>query len=215
MTKVKICGITNLDDALAACEAGADALGFVFASEAKARNRYIDPEKAHGICDQLPPFVMKVAVCVNAPLPRVIEYLEFMDRVQLCGEETIEEYVSIASRAIKVVHVAPTTKLKIPHPKCQFAACLLDTSVAGAHGGMYISHLRSEGRHLLEAIDEAIAIARAANVPTEIYHLKAAGRANWGKLDAATARGAWRIVARSTWIWLAVIALLVLAGSAS
>ncbi len=55
--------------------------------------------------------------------------------------------------------------------------------VAGEHGGIYISHMRSEGNRLLEAIDELITIAREAKVPAEIYHLKAAGRENWGKLD--------------------------------
>ncbi len=59
---------------------------------------------------------------------------------------------------------------------------------AGRSGGMYISHLRSEGNRLLEAVDELIGIARAAHVPAEIYHLKAAGRANWGKLDSVIAR---------------------------
>lgn len=55
--------------------------------------------------------------------------------------------------------------------------------VASRYGGMYISHLRSEGNRLLEAVDELIRIAREANIPAEIYHLKAAGQANWGKLD--------------------------------
>jgi N-acyl-D-amino-acid deacylase len=53
---------------------------------------------------------------------------------------------------------------------------------------MYISHIRSEGNALLEAVDELIRIARDADVPAEIYHLKAAGEANWTKLDAAIAR---------------------------
>jgi N-acyl-D-amino-acid deacylase len=55
-------------------------------------------------------------------------------------------------------------------------------------GGSYIAHMRSEGDRLLEAVDETIEIARRAQVPVEIYHLKAAGRANWGKLDAALER---------------------------
>ncbi|MDP2321503.1 MAG: D-aminoacylase [Acidobacteriota bacterium] len=59
---------------------------------------------------------------------------------------------------------------------------------AGESGGMYISHMRSEGSRLLEAIDELIQIARDAGVPAEIYHLKAAGRENWDKTDAAIAR---------------------------
>lgn len=59
---------------------------------------------------------------------------------------------------------------------------------AGESGGMYISHMRSEGSRLLEAIDELIQIAREAGVPAEIYHLKAAGRENWDKTDVAIAR---------------------------
>lgn len=54
---------------------------------------------------------------------------------------------------------------------------------AGKYGGMYISHMRSEGNRLVEAVDELIEISRRAKVPAEIYHLKAAGRQNWGKLD--------------------------------
>ncbi len=60
--------------------------------------------------------------------------------------------------------------------------------VAAEYDGMYISHMRSEGARLLEAIDELIRISREAGLPAEIYHLKAAGRSNWGKLDAAIAR---------------------------
>jgi len=56
--------------------------------------------------------------------------------------------------------------------------------VAGQYGGLYISHLRSEGDHLPEALDELIATARKANVAAELYHMKAAGKANWDKCDA-------------------------------
>ena len=59
---------------------------------------------------------------------------------------------------------------------------------AAPYHGIYISHLRSEADHLLEAIDELVLIAREAGVAAEIYHLKAAGKANWGKLDAAIAK---------------------------
>jgi len=57
--------------------------------------------------------------------------------------------------------------------------------VAARYDGMYISHLRSEGNTFLEAIDELIRIAREARLPAQIYHLKAAGKSNWPKLDAA------------------------------
>lgn len=57
------------------------------------------------------------------------------------------------------------------------------SKVASEYSGMYISHMRSEGNRLLEAVDELITIAREANIPAEIYHLKAAGKENWHKLD--------------------------------
>jgi len=60
-------------------------------------------------------------------------------------------------------------------------------AVAAEHGGMYISHIRSEGNALLEAVDEFLDIARSAGIRSEIYHLKAAGRANWDKLDRVIA----------------------------
>ncbi len=55
-------------------------------------------------------------------------------------------------------------------------------------GGSYITHMRSEGDRLLEAVDETIEIARRAQIPAEIYHLKAAGRAHWNKIDEVIAR---------------------------
>ncbi len=55
--------------------------------------------------------------------------------------------------------------------------------VAAEYGGMYISHIRSEGDRLPEAVDELITIARDANIHAEIYHLKAAGKSNWDKLE--------------------------------
>ena len=60
--------------------------------------------------------------------------------------------------------------------------------VASESGGMYISHMRSEGNRLLEAIDETLTIARQAHIRAEIYHLKAAGQSNWKKLGDAIAK---------------------------
>jgi putative CocE/NonD family hydrolase len=60
--------------------------------------------------------------------------------------------------------------------------------VAARHKGKYITHMRSEGERLLEAIDEVIRISREAEIPAEIYHFKAAGKNNWNKMDAAIAR---------------------------
>lgn len=60
--------------------------------------------------------------------------------------------------------------------------------VAAADDGLYISHLRSEGNRLLEALDELITIARESGIRAEVYHLKAAGRDNWDKLGPAIER---------------------------
>jgi N-acyl-D-amino-acid deacylase len=60
--------------------------------------------------------------------------------------------------------------------------------VAAQHQGKYISHIRSEGNRLLEAVDELVRISREAKIPAEIYHLKAAGKANWSKIDAVIER---------------------------
>lgn len=137
MTKVKICGITRLEDALAACEAGADALGFNFAPEARRNNRYIAPEDARRIVAQLPPLVMAVAVCVNETTERLLEYLEFVDRVQLHGEETPEQCAPVAHRAIKVFRAGadfdPQAMLAYPT-----AAFMLDAQ-ATARGGTGIT----------------------------------------------------------------------------
>lgn len=59
---------------------------------------------------------------------------------------------------------------------------------AAKYQGKYITHMRSEGERLLKGIDEAIKIGREAKIPVEIYHLKAAGKANWNKMDEAVAR---------------------------
>ncbi|MEO7240027.1 MAG: D-aminoacylase [Sphingomicrobium sp.] len=62
------------------------------------------------------------------------------------------------------------------------------TTEAARCGGNYISHMRSEGDRLLESVDELIDISRRSGAPAEIYHLKQAGRANWGKLDQVIAK---------------------------
>lgn len=60
--------------------------------------------------------------------------------------------------------------------------------VASSFGGGYISHMRSEGNRFYEAVEELITIAQKANIKAEIYHLKAAGKDNWGKLDSVVKR---------------------------
>ena len=85
MTFIKICGITNLDDALAAVAAGADALGFNFY---KASPRYIAPQSAREIVEQLPPSVLTVGVFVNEEAPTRIAREAGVTALQLHGDES-------------------------------------------------------------------------------------------------------------------------------
>ena len=88
MTFIKICGITNLADALAAVEAGSDALGFNFY---RPSPRYIEPAAARKIIGQLPTEILKVGVFVNAPTPESVKDIAReagVDAVQLHGDES-------------------------------------------------------------------------------------------------------------------------------
>ncbi|PLV58730.1 phosphoribosylanthranilate isomerase [Thermotoga sp. KOL6] len=88
MVRVKICGVTNLEDALFAVKSGADAIGFVFYSKSK---RYIPPEIAREISFNLPPFVSRVGVFVNEPPEKVLKVASFvkLSAVQLHGSEDV------------------------------------------------------------------------------------------------------------------------------
>jgi len=131
--RVKICGITNLDDALAACGAGADALGFVLAPEAKKRNRYIPFEEAREIIGELPPFVSTVAVCVNESIGVLAQYLSVFDYVQLHGEEDPGD-VPMKHVTIKSFQAGPGFSLA-DMLEYEVRAYLLDASAPGERGG--------------------------------------------------------------------------------
>lgn len=134
MTKIKICGITNVEDALVACEAGADALGFVLAPEAKRRNRYIELEAAAAIIARLPEFVITVGVVVNETVERMREILRVFDRLQLHGNESAEICAAIGPRAYKAfrIHEGFNKEEVTAFPGI---LCLLDAWSADAHGG--------------------------------------------------------------------------------
>jgi len=105
MVRIKVCGITSLDDALAAVDAGADAIGFVFYEGSR---RYIPPREAGKITAALPPFVATVGVFVN----RTPEEISASVResgvgvVQLHGDETPETASRIPFPLIKAIRVA-------------------------------------------------------------------------------------------------------------
>lgn len=98
VVRVKICGITNTEDALAACEAGADAIGLVFFRESP---RYIRPQEARRVVASLPPFIAVTGVFVNEDPEKVKEIAEMipLDILQFHGEEP-PEYCSLFNRRV-------------------------------------------------------------------------------------------------------------------
>jgi len=101
---VKICGITRLEDAEAAVEAGAGAIGFIFWPSSP---RFIDPHRARRIAAALPPFVTAVGVFVNQPLAYVkgVASLVALGAVQLHGDETPEYAAAVSRPVMKAVSV--------------------------------------------------------------------------------------------------------------
>lgn len=137
MTKVKICGITNLEDALLSAKLGAHALGFNFY---KKSPRFVAPEKAREIIEELPKEVLKVGVFVNESLDKIVEIARVanLDALQLHGEETPEFARQLKSRTnleiIKAFRVSPNFQ---PEDVLKFAvdAILLDAYNPREHGG--------------------------------------------------------------------------------
>jgi phosphoribosylanthranilate isomerase len=131
--RVKICGITNLDDARHAAACGADALGFVFY---QGSPRFVDPDKARRIIAQLPPLVTAVGLFVNEPSVRIREMVEFcgLNTVQLHGDEEPDQCCYPHCRVIKAL------RLRVDMQSSQFAAytvsaLLLDAFVPNTFGG--------------------------------------------------------------------------------
>lgn len=134
-TRVKICGITRLEDALTAIEAGADALGFVFYPPSP---RYIAPEKATEIIAQLPPFVTTVALFVDEPVAEVrrIMALTQVDLLQFHGDESADYCQQFGRAWIKALRVRDADSLQQDLNQFQAArAILLDSYRPGVPGG--------------------------------------------------------------------------------
>jgi phosphoribosylanthranilate isomerase len=132
--RVKICGVTRAADAVAAVEAGADALGFMFFAGSK---RHVSPSTAAAIIRELPPLISKVGVFVNATSEEIRRAVAEtgIDTLQLHGEETPEFCAQFAPmKVIKAFRLRDRDSLRecLKYPA---QAWLLDSYVEGSHGG--------------------------------------------------------------------------------
>jgi len=126
--RIKICGITNLNDAITASELGADALGFIFVRS----KRMIAPKMAKSIIQKLPPFITTVGVFMDTPIKTINKIVEYtnIDGVQLHGDES-PEYCSFikCARIIKRIKIDSNSKPKnllAQMKKYQVSAYLFD-----------------------------------------------------------------------------------------
>jgi phosphoribosylanthranilate isomerase len=135
MVRIKICGITNLEDALLAAELGADALGFIFYPKSP---RYVVPDVAREIIAHLPPFVVSVGVFVDeaAAVVRDLATQAGLDWVQVHGQESPDYCRSLGRRVIKGFRIKDSSSLKDLEPfQGAVQAFLLDTYKKGQVGG--------------------------------------------------------------------------------
>ncbi|WP_421852743.1 phosphoribosylanthranilate isomerase [Marinomonas sp.] len=133
--RVKICGITNLEDALMACRHGADALGFVFYEKSP---RYVTPAVANSIVSKLPPFVTPVALFVDAEACLIGSVIQGSSRwmIQFHGEESESEcvfYQRPYMKALRIQQGENVAALVDQYPSAD--AMLLDAYKAGVPGG--------------------------------------------------------------------------------
>lgn len=134
-TRVKICGITRLEDALTAAQAGADAIGFVFDPKSP---RHVHPDQALKITRALPPFVTVVGLFVNAAPDTVEGVLSHvpLDLIQFHGTEKPEQCRRYHRSYIKAIHMKPEVDLReLARLYGDATGLLLDTYVADAAGG--------------------------------------------------------------------------------
>jgi phosphoribosylanthranilate isomerase len=198
MVRVKICGITNVEDALLACELGADAIGLNFYDKSP---RCISPFAASRIIQKLPPFVAPVGVFVNwqaAPVTTLAKALA-LSAAQLHGDEPPELVREIARKVsvIKALHLGKGGALP-PFAKYRGAAAfLLDAPHSGQYGGTghtadwSLAHTAAESHRILlaggltpENVAEAIFTVRPYAVDVTSGVEAKPGKKDPGKLRA-------------------------------
>jgi len=197
MVRIKICGITNLEDALLAAEMGADALGFIFYAKSP---RKVEPEAARQIIAQLPPFVAAVGVFVDEAAAVVQELAASMglDWVQLHGQESPDYCRSLGRKVIKGFRIQDEDSLvRLGDYRGAAQALLLDTYKKGQVGGtgeVFDWHLAREAKKYgsivlaggltAENVAQAIATARPAAVDAASGTEAAPGKKDPEKLRA-------------------------------
>ena len=131
--RVKICGITNIEDASHAVASGADALGFVFFAGSP---RCVEPDLARRIIAELPPLITTVGLFVDESPARIRETVEFcgLDTVQLHGEEEPDRCLYPPCRVIKALRLRPGMDDSV-FSAYRVSALLLDAYVPGTPGG--------------------------------------------------------------------------------
>jgi phosphoribosylanthranilate isomerase len=193
---VKICGITRLEDARAAIDAGARALGFVFWPDSP---RYCDPKCAHAIAARLPAQITRVGVFVDQGVDQVVEIAEFvpLDAVQLHGSERLADFERVRQPLIKAVPVTeglePATVDRLPEE----VTVLLDAHDPIRRGGTgrtidwkVAASIAARRRTILSGglnagnVRSAIAEVRPHMIDVSSGVESAPGRKDAGKLEA-------------------------------
>ncbi len=139
MTRIKICGITRVEDALAAAHSGADALGLVFYDKSP---RYVTPKQAAQLAAAIPPFVTLVGLFVNPGAEAVQEILQQvpLDVLQFHGEEEptfCAQFNRPYLKAVRVKHGVDLVQCAARYKDAQ--GLLLDAFIEGTHGGTGLS----------------------------------------------------------------------------
>ncbi len=103
--------------------------------------------------------------------------------------DQLKQMEKLVDQAMVDGAVGVSTSLQYaPAPYAKTDELIALASEAGKYGGIYATHMRSEGDAVLESIDEAVRIGKEGHLPVEIWHLKAAGKANWGRMPQIVAR---------------------------
>jgi N-acyl-D-amino-acid deacylase len=153
--------------------------GIPFNSEWTTLGEYLDLLENRGVSTNIASFVG--AATVRAYVMR------YEERQPTARE--LEQMCSLVGQAMQEGAMGVSSALiYTPGAYADTDELIALAGAAGEQGGMYISHIRSEGDRLLEALDELITIGKRADLAVELYHMKAAGQANWHKLDAMIER---------------------------